>query len=164
MTVVIAQVKDGRRVMASDSLDHDNHLKYQAPKIINISNRILIGISGMAKMYDIASRLTLKANKKITQEYLAGLGQTLFEQLKEELLVTKPDEIEAEMLFLTDIGIFSMSIDSPIYKHEGFWAIGSGQKLALGYMEAGGNIEGAVACACKYDPNCGEPVTIEELK
>lgn len=164
MTVVIAQIKDGKSCMASDSLDHDNSLRYKAPKIVRIKDRLLIGVSGLAKLYDIVADINVKSNISIDSKYLSRLGQSCFERLRDELVVTKPEDIEAELLFLTEDGIFSMSIDSPIYEHKDFWAIGSGQKLAIGCMEGGGDIKAAVECACKYDPNCGKPAVLEILK
>lgn len=164
MTVVIAQIKDGKSYMASDSLDHDESLKYEAPKIVRIKDRLLIGVSGLAKLYDIVESVNVKANAMLDRAYLSKLGQSCFERLRDDLIVTKSEDIEAELLFLTEDGIFSMSIDSPIYEHKGFWAIGSGQKLAIGCMEGGGDIKAAVECACKYDPNCGEPAIVEVLK
>ena len=46
---------------------------------------------------------------------------------------------------------------------DGFWAIGSGQMLALGAMAVGANAIEACKIACRYDKGSGEPVIWQEV-
>lgn len=44
------------------------------------------------------------------------------------------------------------------------FAMGSGEKIAIGAMEAGASAEHAVRIACKYDVHSGEPIQVIDIK
>ncbi len=157
MTVIA--YRDG--IMACDSLWSVGHLKVLwHTKIIRLASGALFGDSGDADNRELIALLTgCKSGKDIPSvETLASLRA----------------QAVAILVFPSGVGWYIVSPGEdksggcgiwPAWKgRKGFNAVGSGDALAIGAMEAGASALDAVKIACRRNIMCELPAHILELK
>jgi len=124
-------------------------------KIHQLKNKAIIGIAGDAD-YRAILDLFGRVKKLPTSKQIIALGcefEALLYWLDHTLWYISSakrsvnEEWYAQVLQITD----------------GFTAIGSGAKFAIGALDRGATVEQAIKTAIKYDPACGGSVQLVEI-
>ena len=149
--------RDG--VMAADSRcsdDTTHTFLTKTHKIFRLNNKALLGLAGEADCRDLIAVMDKCSLKKLpTKNELANTkteatGILAWPNGKVFALeVHKVEDKEGEW----SGGLFEVE--------ERFFAVGTGQELALGAMAAGKGAVDAVAIACRYDNNSSPPIRQE---
>jgi ATP-dependent HslUV protease, peptidase subunit HslV len=151
MSTIVVVKKNGRAAIAADSLttlgNTKSYGKYLAngEKIMRFGDTF-IGITGSSVHAQVMESIMRKYPKKISFNGVTDIFETylrLHPILKDEYYIKtdegEDDEYESSQIqaFIANpFGIFGMDTWRDVNEYSRFWAIGSGQKYALGAMFA----------------------------
>jgi ATP-dependent HslUV protease subunit HslV len=180
MSVVVAVKKNGRAVIAADSLMSDGSLAFPAKhragarKIIPIG-KSFFGIVGPAATEHVILSLNARYKKLLRLNSVAEIFETfrcLHPVLVEEYH-TQQYEDEASYHFsrinafiVNRHGAFLLCGDRNVVEVERFWAIGCGGQIALGAMHAlyeqtddpAAIARAGIHSACEFETRCALPM------
>ena len=182
MSTIVVVKKNNRVAIAADTLSTVGSTKTGSKYIAN-SEKILrfgssyIGIIGSTAHTQVLESLLRKHPKKISFNGISDIFETylrIHPILKDEFYLKTneedDDEYESsqiEALIANPFGIFGMFSWRDVDEYNRFWAIGSGQKYALGAMYAIYDqiddpeeiAEIGVDAGCEFDDGSGMPCT-----
>ncbi|MDH5510599.1 MAG: MFS transporter [Nitrospinota bacterium] len=189
MSTIVVVRKNGRAVIASDSLNTYGSIKQKSEYTIG-EDKIFegrgswFGVTGWAVcaqvLQDVLSRKEIKLNFSSRDKIFTSLRK-LHPILKKQYYLMTQDSGEGEqpfessqirMLIANPEGIFEAWSWREVAEYTRFWAIGSGQKYALGAMHAlYDRIDSAEEIAragaqagAEFDDGSDMPVLLRELK
>ena len=188
MSTIVVVRKNGRAVIASDSLNTYGNIKQKSAYTIG-EDKIFegrgswFGVTGWAVcaqvLQDILSRKEIRLNFSSREDIFTSLRK-LHPILKKQYYLMTQDTSEGDqpfessqirMLIANPSGIFEAWSWREVAEYSRFWAIGSGQKYALGAMHAlydkldsAEEIARAGALAgAEFDDASDGPVLLKEL-
>ncbi|REJ76006.1 MAG: hypothetical protein DWQ47_10305 [Acidobacteria bacterium] len=185
MSTIVVVRKDGKAVIAADTLTTCGNTKESAAYVVNHEKifayrNSYLGISGSASL-QIAVQDFLKRQKKAVN--LSGIneifrfGLQLHRDLKEEYFLRADDEEDFEtfrgdILIANNTGIYGLSSYRFVQEYSKFYANGSGAEYALGAMYAiyDGDLtaeeiaETGAKAGAEFDDGSASPVTSYSLK
>lgn len=187
MSVVVGVRKENKICIASDSQASLGPLKVSQKHLVNFQkilkvNDSYIGLVGWRATIQIIEHLiTTKPDIFDLSSHLKIFESTLSIQsiLKDKYFIETEEEddqpVESSQIsaiIINKNGLFEIESYREIREFEDYWAIGSGDMLALGAMyalyhkdySASAIAEEAVQAACEYDEGCGLPVILETIK
>ncbi len=149
MSTIVVVRKDGKAVIAADTLTTCGNTKESAEYVVNHEKIItykdnFLGISGSASLQIAVQNFLSKTKKKISLETIGNIydfGLLLHTELKDKHFL-RPDDEEDFETFRGDIlvankhGIFGLSSYRYVQEYSKFYANGSGGVYALGAMFA----------------------------
>ena len=184
MSVIVVVSKNGKNVIASDTLTTQGSIKASA-KYVKNSNKILEVNGSFIGLTGSAAHMLVFENLRTRHPDLLVFGDTgqnfealrnLHEVLKAEYFtITKEDDDnqpyesnQFTALIANRSGIFEIDSYREVLELDRFWAIGSGSSLALGAMYAvyenlddpKAIAEAGVAAACEFDRGCDLPMEV----
>lgn len=149
MSTIVVVRKDGKVVIAADTLTTCGNTKESAEYVVNHEKIIVykdnfLGISGSASLQIAVNNFLSKTKKKITLSNVADIysfGLVLHTELKEKHFLRPDDEEDFEtfrgdILIANKSGIFGLSSYRYVQEYSKFYANGSGGVYALGAMFA----------------------------
>lgn len=193
MSIVVAATDGKQVIMASDTLYTDGSHKVYGKKIIKVDNKLLVGISGDAYIFDVVQHLVDNETISYSKTGLRDFAVTAFRMAEEQMLNKNEDNaLSGSILFaLAPMDglpgrIFDMSVDGSIHEttiapadlHPGgmaYFAIGAGAGYAFGSLYKANQFPGiptssigtrvldAIKVACHFDVNCGGEVDYQCL-
>lgn len=186
MSIVCAAKKGNEIAIASDSQINFGTLKVQADHIANHKKIFryqdgIIGIVGWNAISDIMKHALKKYQEKMdfsSRFEIFNSMLQLHDIMKDEYYIeTKEDEgqpvesSQVQMLIINKAGIFEVSSYREVNQFDPFWAIGSGNRLALGAMHAVYSSEksamdivaAGVEAAMAFDDGCGKPLLTDQI-
>jgi ATP-dependent protease HslVU (ClpYQ) peptidase subunit len=186
MSIIVSVNKDGRSVMAADSLvtlgERRIPTESLAVQKIRRVGGAMVGVAGW-NVYDDVLTHHLSATKSVrlaTRTEIFSFFNSFWQALHKDYAFVN-DSVEAadspfgslDSTFIVHNanGIFLVTSDMGVLPFERFYAIGSGAPYALGAIEAiyGGDLDAeliarrAVEVAIQLDVSCGGPVVLEDL-
>ena len=175
MTTIVAwQKKDGVS-FGADSLVSAGR-KYNHPRMVKISQRgqYIIAGSGLSSFCDVAQHIwnppkpTLEDRKDLYHFMIAKVIPSLKQCFKDnelKLEADKDEETRFGFLIAVSGEVFDIADDFAVsLTSTGFYGVGSGSSLAIGALEAGATVEGALEIASKHDPYTAPPFLFMEQK
>jgi len=188
MSIVCAVIKEGVIAISSDTQTNFGSLKVSAKHLKNSNklyeiNESVMGLVGWSAISDIIEHLIgnnpklfklnnkmeifstlLRLQKKMTEKY--------FIETSEEDDDQPVESNQLEALIINKQGLFGISSYREVNEYNTFWAIGSGNRLALGAMhtlyetEASSQdiAEAGVKAAAEFDENCNLPLNTKIIK
>jgi len=175
MTTIVAVQKENGVIFGADSLVTAGR-KYNHPRMVKISQRgqYIIAGSGLSSYCDIAQHIwnppkpTLEDKKDLYHFVIAKMIPSLKQCFKEndlKLDLDKDDEPRFGFLIAVAGEVFDIADDFAVsLTSSGFYGVGSGSSLAIGALEAGATVEGALDIASKHDPYTAAPYLFMEQK
>lgn len=186
MSVVVVVKKNGKAVIAADSLSSFGHTKV-SPAYIRCSkihqvNASYIGLVGATVHDNVFEHIIENEGKILKFDDENSIFDTylkLHSILKERYFLNPSerddDEYESsqmDALIANANGIFGMYSLREVYEFQRFWAVGSGTDYALGAMytvydsfdEPEKIAETGVRAACEFDDGCGLPLDIYSVE
>lgn len=187
MSVIVAVRRDHTAAIAADTLTHSGSLRSPRPYATSQSKLVEVPGGFVGTVGSTATQLVLRSIVARHGELLDFTSEdTIFESLRalQPLLVDEYYTRDAEDddsqpydsnqvygLFCGPSGLFCIQSYREVIEYERFWAIGSGQSLALGAMfasyERGDPPEVTarigVEAACTFDQSCGLPMDIRTV-
>jgi len=149
MSTIVVTKKDGKAVIAADTLTTCGNTKESAEYIVNHKKIIkykehFIGISGSATLQIAVQDFLSNSKKNIILGNTADIfrfGLSLHKSLKEEYFLLADDEEDFEtfrgdLLIANPNGIFGLSSYRYVQEYSKFYANGSGLEYSLGAMFA----------------------------
>ncbi|MEM1084452.1 MAG: MFS transporter [Verrucomicrobiota bacterium] len=186
MSVVCIVRKQGQVAIAADTLTTGGSTAktaaYKAsPSKIIRANGNLLGVVGYCAHYVVLHDLVTRKPELFRFESAAGIFrdlQQIHEILKDDYhLRTSEDDsgqpyesTQLSFCAATPHGIYEIDSYREVIEVDRFWAIGSGQKFALGamhavfdceWLEAHEIAEAGAAAAAEFDIYCGAPIEIQ---
>lgn len=149
MSTIVVVKKDGKAVIAADTLTTCGNTKESADYVVN-HEKILkykdnyLGISGSASLQIATQNFLRKTKKKFAFTTIAEIydfGLLLHAELKDKHFLRADDEEDFEtfrgdILIANKHGIFGLSSYRYVQEYSKFYANGSGGEYALGAMFA----------------------------
>jgi len=151
MTIICGSVKNGSVAISCDTQSNYGNLQLSSSYIIN-SNKLyyvndsIIGFSGWASMADALEHYFNEKSQKIKLDNrmeifssFKKLHKKLIDNYYIEVTETEDQPMESSQLSLIIInknGLFEVGSYREVNQFHKYWAIGSGQELALGAMYA----------------------------
>ena len=187
MSTIVVVKKNGRVAIAADTLSTVGSTKSESKYLAN-SEKILrfgdsyIGITGSSVHGRVLESLMKKYPKKLSFNGVSNIFETylrIHPILKDEFFLktveVEDDEYESsqiEAFIANPCGIFGMFSWRDVDEYTRFWAIGSGQKYALGAMytvydqidDPEEIAKLGVGAGCEFDDGSGLPCTSYSIK
>jgi len=188
MSIICGAIKNGVVAISSDTLQSYGSIKISSSHIKN-SNKLysvngsVIGIVGWNAISDMIEHLIINDKKVFKLSNRMEIFSTLKElhkKMKDEYYIeTKEDEddqpvesSQLEALIINKYGLFEIGSYREVNEFNTFWAIGSGQKIALGAMHSlYGNkitaraiVEAGVKAAAEFNDSCSLPLNTKTIK
>lgn len=169
MTVIAACVKDGKAAMASDALGSMGDLALPGRRKLFPCGDAMLGYAG-ASIFGRPLSLLPQCDAGREEDFCLSVVSAIRQFASEHEL--DREEYACSILVASAAGIWLITSFSDIEKIDGdFWAVGSGQEIAIGAMyvtDLGGAtvdtmVEMGVTAACALTISCGGDVTIMEL-
>lgn len=180
MSVICGVVTKQQVAISCDSQSSYGSLAVSARHINNSSklyevNNCYIGIVGWSAIANIIEHL-IGTNKTLfklnTRMEIFSTLLSLHDEMKEKYFLETHEEddqpVESnqlDLIIINNNGLFSTASYREVNRHNTYWAIGSGQKLALGAMHAVYSMElsareiaeAGVMAASEFDDGCCLP-------
>ena len=188
MSIICGVIKAGTIAISSDTLSSYGSMTITAEHIKNSKkiysvNKSIIGIVGWSAMSDAIEHLILHDEDLFQLNNRMDIYSTLknlHKKLKDDYFIeTKEDEddqpvesTQLNALIANKNGLFEIGSYREVNQFSKFWAIGSGQKYALGAMQtlystkitAKALAEAGVKAAAEFDEGCRLPLNTSTLK
>ena len=187
MSIVVAVTKNGRTVMAADSLNvfGQERIPTDNAKAIKVRpvGSALLAITGWSVYANIFDDLLGKRkNPSLADEkQIFAFFMELWQQLRERYPFVNEQahnkdspfcDLDASFLIANASGIFKVSQDASVCRFDKYYAIGSGGVYALGALhqiyEGDGDAEQlarrAVETAIEFDIYCGGQIDVFEVR
>ncbi len=185
MSVVVAVRKNGKSVIASDTQSTYGSLVMSADKNVN-HHKIFelegayLGMVGWGAVESIIDHLLQSKKAKFNFDNRVAVFESLLRLqkiLKKKYYINTGDgdyqPVESNQmhgLIVNSNFIFEICEDRTVTEIEKFWAIGTGQRYALGAMtamyddidDASEIARRAIHAACEFDTYCGLPMVLHE--
>lgn len=186
MSIICAVKKDGIVAISSDTQSNLGSLKVSSNYIKNSEklfsvNESIIGIAGWSAVSDLFEHLISKKPKMFNLENRMDIYST-FKKLHKKLVDDYYIEInegedqpvessQLEALIINKHGLFEIGSYREVNEYNRYWAIGSGQELALGAMyslyetemTADSIAEAGVMAAAEFDDGCSLPLNTKVI-
>ncbi|MDH4184126.1 MAG: MFS transporter [Nitrospinota bacterium] len=189
MSTIVAVRKNGTAVIASDSLNTYGALKQKSDYLrgddkIFAGRGSWFGVTGYAVcaqvLQDVLSRKEIRMDFSSKSKIFTTFRK-LHPILKKQYYLLTQDRDDGDqpfessqmrLLISNPYGIFEVWSWREVAEYTKFWAIGSGQKFALGAMYSQyGRLESAaeiamegVKAGCEFDDGSAEPALLHEVK
>ncbi len=187
MTTIVVVTKDDKAVIAADSQTSNGRIRAptdmrEYPKKIHKAGDAYVGLAGTSAHQNVFHSLIKHYEEKLDFssadaifETLRG-AQTILED--EYYVLTKENDRNQEYasnqlsgLVASSSGIFEFHSYREVAQYNSFWAIGSGDEIALGALEVLYNMdlsakeiaERAIKVASRFDGSTGLPVVSYEV-
>jgi len=187
MSVIVVVRDDTTAVIAADTLTHSGSLRSPRPwasgqsKLVEVPGGVL-GTVGSTATHLVMRSLVARyrdrfdfSSEDAIFESLRGLHPVMIEEY-----FTREDEADEEQpydsnqlfgLYAGTSGIYCIQSYREVIEYERFWAVGSGQALALGAMFASQQqgdppdvtARVGVEAACTFDASCGLPMELRTI-
>ena len=181
MSIICAAIKNKEIAISSDTQSNFGPLNISSKHIKNASklyqvNDSIIGAVGWLAISDMLEHL-MKNDKELfklnNRMNIFSSFQNMHTIMKENYYIETKEEddqpvesSQIDALIINKHGLFSVSSYREVNEFKTFWAIGSGQSIALGAMHtlyerhhsAKEIVEAGVAAATEFDESCGMPL------
>lgn len=189
MTIICACAKGGEIAISADTqVSHGRGIATKSQHMANFSklftiNGSTIGFTGYSSAKDSLVHLMQAHKKNInlnSKDEIFRSFMMIHKILKEDyFLNTKTDESDPaeyshlHLLLVNKTGIYEVTGFRNVTQYQHFWAIGSGDEMAIGAMYAAENFgvktakqitEIGVKAACEYQTGCSLPLKTKVLK
>ncbi|MDT7605015.1 MAG: ATP-dependent HslUV protease, peptidase subunit HslV [Acidobacteriota bacterium] len=182
MSIIIVVKKQGRAVIAADTLTKSGSIKVGASynvgsdKIVRAGDTY-IGLVGSSAHGNAFESVIKKHGRSMSFDGVSDIYETylkLHPILKEEFFLNPREgdsdpyeSSQIDALVANRHGIFGMFSWREVFEYERFWAIGSGREIALGALHAVYDrletaeeiAEAALTASCEFDDGSGLPFT-----
>lgn len=188
MSVICGAIKDGSVAIACDTQSSFGTLKVSSSYIVNSSklytvNGNIIGFCGWSAVSDILEHIIYTKPKKLKFDSRMEIYST-FKKLHSKFIENyyiEPTEDEnlpvqssqLDLIIINKYGLFEIGSLREVNQYNKYWAIGSGQELAIGAMYSVYETENlsavdiaeiGVKAATEFDDGCNLPLVSESIK
>jgi len=187
MSVIVGVVKNGKGILASDSLYTAGSLKCPPERKVNHQKIYQVGTSylgtvGWAAIDDVIESLVRNHLDKIDFSSRPEIFDTMLKLqpiLKNDYFFeTSEDDSDQPVesnhiwgLILNENGLFTITSYRNINEYDGYWSIGSGKEFALGSLNSTYDIledsleiaTRAIKAATDFDDGCALPIQYKEV-
>ena len=187
MSVIVAVKKEGKCVIASDSLFTEGSQLVQA-KYKKNSHKLYkvgsswVGLVGWAALNNIFESIIKEHKNMLDFSNRQAIFSTLIQLhaiMKEEYFIETNEDSDqpvessqADGIVINENGIFDFDSYREVNEYSHFWSLGSGRRYALGALHASfTRVKNpkdiatiAVHAACDFDDGCGLPIQVKTLK
>lgn len=181
MSIIVAIRKGTQAIIAADTAQSDDSLIMKAAYLVN-HNKIMragdswVGLAGWSASQDIFESMSknhsdlmdFSSREKIFESFRA-IHETMKEKYFIDTQEDKEQPVESSQLgamIVNSNGIFEIESYRSVSEYTRYWALGSGQKLAMGALHALYESEtsletiarAAISAACEFDDGCELPM------
>ena len=187
MSIIVGVRKQNKTVIASDGLSTLGSMKIHADNCMNGSKLVkakncVLGIAGWTAIHDIIEHLVFKKPELLdfqSKNELFEKALQLHNELVENYFINTSEEDDqpvdsSQMHFLvaTKDSLFEVESYRAVVEYKKFFAIGSGNRFALGALQALYDrldnpediAKAGIESACYFSDSCGLPIYLETME
>lgn len=187
MSIIVAIRKGDEAIIAADTAQSDDSLIMKASYLVN-HNKIIragdnwVGLAGWSASQDIFESLVknhFDVMKFDSRQNIFESFRAIHEIMKEKYFIDTQEDKEQPVessqmgaMIVNQHGLFEIESYRSVSEYTRYWALGSGQKLALGALHALYEQEqdlvalakAAISAACEFDDGCELPFVYQSVQ